>query len=131
VDTKKQGTTWRKAPESLVNLFVELVAVLPPDVERRRMFGFPCVFVNDQLFAGVHQDNIMVRLPEAERTVFLAIEGAAQFEPMPGRPMREYVVIPPAMMSQPSDVTAWLDRALAYVASLPAKEPKMTRKSAR
>ncbi len=124
MDTKKQGTTWRKAPESLVKLFAELVAVLPPDVERRRMFGFPCVFVNNQLFAGVHQDNIMIRLPEAERTAFLALDGAAQFEPMPGRPMREYVVIPQAMMASPAQILPWLEKSCAYARSLPPKPPR-------
>ena len=124
MDTKKQGTTWRKAPESLVNLFAELVAVLPPDVERRKMFGFPCVFVNNQLFAGVHQDNIMIRLPEAERTAFLALDGAAHFEPMPGRPMREYVVIPHTMMASPDQILPWLDKYCTYARSLPPKPPR-------
>jgi TfoX/Sxy family transcriptional regulator of competence genes len=113
--------TWRRAPEQLVMLFGELVAVLPPDAERRKMFGYPCVFVNGQLFAGVHQENIMLRLSEAERKAFLALEGAHQFEPMPGRPMREYVVAPQSMLASPDDLIAWLEKSYAYAKSLPPK----------
>ena len=101
---------WRKAPESLVKLFGELVAVLPPDAERRKMFGYPCVFVNGQLFTGVHQENIMIRLSEADREAFLALDGAARFEPMPGRPMREYVVAPQLMIDSPDELVGWLEK---------------------
>ena len=38
-------TTWRKSPPELIAQFKELVAVLPPDAEPRKMFGYPCVFV--------------------------------------------------------------------------------------
>jgi len=123
-DKPAQPTKWRKAPESLVQLFADLVDLLPPDAERRRMFGFPCVFVNEQLFAGVHQENVMLRLSDADRKQFLALEGAAQFEPMPGRPMREYVVFPQRMMGKHDEMTAWLLKAYAYARSLPAKPAK-------
>ena len=116
-----QGMKWRKAPEHMVELFDELVAVLPPDVERRKMFGFPCVFVNGQLFAGLHQENLMLRLGEADRQSFLHLDGAAQFEPMPGRPMREYVVAPARMRENHSELLAWLEKSCAYARTLPAK----------
>ena len=123
-----QSMKWRKASESVVKLFGELAAVLPPDVERRKMFGLPCVFVNGQLFAGVHQDNIMMRLSEADRATFLALDGAARFEPMPGRPMREYVVIPQAMLAAPDQILPWLDKSCAYARTIPPKPPKPPRK---
>jgi TfoX/Sxy family transcriptional regulator of competence genes len=113
--------TWRRAPAALVKLFDDLVAVLPPDVERRKMFGYPCVFANGHLFAGVHQENIMLRLGEAERASFLALPGAALFEPMPGRPMREYVTALQRMLDAPDELVAWLEKSHAYARSLPPK----------
>lgn len=113
--------TWCRAPEHLVTMFAELVAVLPPDAERRKMFGYPCVFVNGQLSAGVHQENIMLRLSEADRKAFLALGGAAQFEPMPGRPMREYVVAPQCMLGAPDELVSWLEKSYTYAKSLPPK----------
>ncbi len=121
---------WRKAPEHMVKLFDELVAVLPPDVERRKMFGFPCVFVNGQLFAGLHQEILMLRLSEADRQAFLQVAGAAQFEPMPGRPMREYVVAPPRLPENHSELPAWLEKSVAYARTVPPKSPKPAKKKA-
>jgi hypothetical protein len=54
---------WRKTPEQLVNTFL---AALPEDarVERRKMFGYPCAFVNGNMFTGLHQENLIIRLAE-------------------------------------------------------------------
>jgi TfoX/Sxy family transcriptional regulator of competence genes len=112
---------WQKAPEEVVRLFGELTGVLPPDAERRKMFGYPCLFVNGHLCAGVHQDNIMLRLSEADREEFLALDGAARFEPMVGRPMREYVVVPQRMKQSPDEIVVWLEKSYAYTRSLPPK----------
>src|SRR5687767_8704266 len=55
---------WRKPDPALV---AEFEAALPglPGAERRQMFGCPCAFVNGQLFAGVHEDRLLVRVPDA------------------------------------------------------------------
>jgi TfoX/Sxy family transcriptional regulator of competence genes len=119
---------WQAAPAGLVRTFDELVQPLP-GVERRKMFGYPCAFFQGQMFAGLFADSMFLRLAEEDRARFLALEGAGPFTPMAGRPMREYVVIPPAMLEDPSVIAPWLDRALSYAASLPAKEPKKKRKS--
>jgi len=114
---------WKKAPESLVALFDE-VAPRGAPAERRRMFGYPCVFVNGHMFAGLHQERLFLRLPDAARAEFLALPGAVPFEPMPGRPMKEYVVAPAALLGDPDVLRAWLERALAHAASLPPKSGK-------
>jgi len=56
-----KGSKWRKSLTQLVDLFV---AVLPdqPNVERRQMFGYPCAFVNGNMFTGLHQGSLIVRL---------------------------------------------------------------------
>ena len=115
--------TWSKSPQALVALFD---ACLPnePGVERRRMFGYPCAFVNGNLACGLHQDHVLVRLPEARRAELLAKTAARVFEPMPGRPMREYVVLPESILSSPPKLVEWMNRAHAYARTLPPKDPK-------
>jgi hypothetical protein len=105
------GVKWEKSSPELAAAFD---AALPDDprVVRRKMFGYPAAFVNGHMFAGTHEHRIVVRLPEPD---------AAPFEPKPGRPMREYVVVPPAMRADGSALGPWLARALAYAASLPPK----------
>ena len=111
------------APAPVVNLFQSAIEGLP-EVERRKMFGYPCAFVHGQMLAGVFQDRIMLRLAEDDRTKFLKLPGAKSFEPMPGRAMREYVEFPPDLMESPAAVKRWVARGLAYVETLPPKIKK-------
>ena len=112
---------WTKSPPELINLFH---AVLPkdPSVEPRRMFGFDCAFVNGNMFTGLHQADLMVRLPEAEREPLLALPGARPFEPVKGRSMREYVVVPASMYADRRALARCVAKGLRYAASLPAKK---------
>ncbi len=114
---------WRPSPASLLERFAELVPD-DPRVERRQMFGYPCAFLGGNLFTGLFQDRMMLRLPEEARGEFLKLAGAAPFEPMPGRPMREYVVVPTDLIVDTPRIGAWLARALAFAATLPVKQPK-------
>lgn len=118
--------TWKKSSPALIAFFDK---ALPsePHVERRQMFGYPCAFVNGQLFAGLHQESMIVRLGEGERAELLKETGATIFQPMPGRTMRDYVALPPAMTA--GEAKAWVARGFAYAAALPAKK-KPARKPA-
>jgi TfoX/Sxy family transcriptional regulator of competence genes len=115
--------SWRKSPDALVARFSEIVPS-DPRVERRQMFGYPAAFVGGNMFMGLHQENLILRLPEQHRSEFHSIRGASVFEPMPGRPMREYVVVPEAMLSNSSALRVWTGRSLEYAASLPSKKAK-------
>ena len=113
---------WRKSPPELIAAFA---AAFPgPPAERRQMFGYPAGFVNGNMFTGLHQENWMVRLGEAERGALLKLPGAKPFEPMPGHVMREYVVMPPAVIADSKALKIWLGKAVTYTASLPAKAGK-------
>jgi TfoX/Sxy family transcriptional regulator of competence genes len=112
-----------KAPDELVELFDSILPTAP-SIERRKMFGQPCAFVNGNMFTGLHGPRMVLRLPEERRREFLTIEGATLFEPMPGRPMKEYVVIPEAVLKDGRVLRDWLDQAFLSAAALPVKEPK-------
>jgi TfoX/Sxy family transcriptional regulator of competence genes len=120
--------TWRKPPEELVGYFHTLIPDGPQPVEFRPMFGGPCYWTGGNMFAAVHQESVIVRLSEDDRAALLAQPGAALFEPMEGRPMREYVVIPPAILQDADAAREWMARGLVYAASLPPKEKKPRRK---
>lgn len=109
---------WDPAPDAWLKVFAKVLAGLG---EHRLMFGYPCVFVNGNMFAGLFQSGLFLRLPESEHAAFLKLKGAARFEPMPGRVMREYVVAPPGMAKQPEVAARWLGRAFEYGSSLPGK----------
>lgn len=93
-----------------------------PGIEHRTMFGYPSVFLNGNMLASIFQDRIMVRLSESDRAEAVAA-GAKPFEPMPGRGMKEYVELPPAVI-QSGALRHWVERGRAYVATLPRKTNK-------
>ena len=86
---------WEKSSPGLVSLFAEL-APKDPRVEPKKMFGWPCCFVNGNLFAGLHKEYMLFRLSEKDQVIFLKLDGAAEFEPMPGRKMKGYATLPPS-----------------------------------
>jgi TfoX/Sxy family transcriptional regulator of competence genes len=118
---------WQKAPAELVERFREAVTDLP--AQQRQMFGYPAAFVNGHMFTGLHEDRWVVRLPEADGAELLGEPGARPFEPMPGRPMKGFVVLPPQVVAEPERARAWVERALAHALSLPPKEPKARTKA--
>ncbi|HVN39075.1 MAG TPA: TfoX/Sxy family protein [Myxococcota bacterium] len=118
---RKKPPRWRRSPPELAHAFD---LALPDDsrIERRPMFGFPCAFTGGRLFAGLHQADILVRLDEADREKLLAEPGARVFEPMAGRPMREYVLVPPSLHADQRALRGWIARALEFTAAMPAKK---------
>ena len=62
-----------------------------------------------------------MRLDEGSRAQLLAIAGAKRFEPMAGRPMAEYVVVPKRRSEEGSEAKTWIAKALNWTANLPAK----------
>ena len=117
---------WKKSSEGLKAIFNTALPA-DPRVERRQMFGYPSALVNGHLFAGLHEERMVVRLDEAGRNELLGVEGARVFEPMKGRPMREYVVVPPSILGDQRALRRWTARALSYVATLPPKGARPTR----
>jgi hypothetical protein len=116
---------WRKAPPDLVARFHEAVAGIE-GVEVRMMFGYPAAFIGGNLTASLFRDSVTVRLPDDERAERIA-DGWSLFEPMPGRPMREYVTLPPEMAPDVGAIRQWAERAAAHVRTLPPKAPKRTK----
>jgi TfoX/Sxy family transcriptional regulator of competence genes len=110
---------WRKPSQELIETFN---AVVPgPPVVSRKMFGFPAAFVNGNMFMGLHQDDMVLRLGDTESEKFLKLAGAHMFEPMAGKPMHEYVVVPPSVLTDRVELLRWVAAALQYGTSLKPK----------
>ncbi len=114
---------WKPAPQEAVEAFETATSGLP-GAEPQKMFGYSCVFAKGNMFAGLHEAGMVLRLPDEQRAEFLRLEGAKQFEPMPGRVMREYAVVPKVLLNSPEQLRPWVEKSLAFVSSLPAKPKK-------
>jgi TfoX/Sxy family transcriptional regulator of competence genes len=105
--------------------------VLPgAPVERRLMFGYPAGFVNGNMFCGLFQDGLVLRLDDKQRDKLLKVKGCKPFEPMKGRPMKQYVLVPGSLVKDEDAITPWLEAALNYASKLPPKKktPKTKKK---
>jgi TfoX/Sxy family transcriptional regulator of competence genes len=118
-----------KADPSTAALFRTL---LPndPRVTVRPMFGHTAAFVNGQMFAGTFGSHVFARLSEDGRAELLAAPGATVFAPMKSRPMKEYVQLPSAMLSESAIAKQWIARALEWTATLPPKAKHRTEAAA-
>lgn len=116
---------WEKPSDSLAKAFDE---ALPKTtrVEKRKLFGMPAAFVNGNMFAGLHNQNIALRLSEKDRAALLK-SGWSQFEPMAGRPMKEYLTSPAEIKS--SELKKWLNLSYDFVAAEPPKVKKDTKRN--
>lgn len=114
---------WTKSPQTLVDLFAES---LPDDpaVQQRKMFGYPAAFVNGNMFAGLFQDSVFARLPPEVRQPLERDLGARPFEPMAGRPMRDYLALPDDVVADEGEVARLLQAAFLFTAGLPPKAQK-------
>ncbi len=114
---------WKKATPELMAYFEKLTAGI--DCERRKMFGYPCCFLNGNMFTGIFQDVIIVRLSEADRAqAFKHYEGIKQFEPLPGRQMKEYLALPEQVYQDGKVFEGLLMKSIKYASTLSRKEKK-------
>jgi TfoX/Sxy family transcriptional regulator of competence genes len=101
---------------------------VPPDptISMRPMFGNLSAFVNGNMFCGLFGDDLFVRVSDEDQAK-LRKQGGKAFEPMPGRAMTGYVVVPAGWQKKPDATRAWIVTALSWSRALPAKGAKATK----
>jgi TfoX/Sxy family transcriptional regulator of competence genes len=109
-------------------LFADVVPA-DPRINIKPMFGSLAGFINGNMFTGLFGQDIFVRLPEALRLQLLE-EGASEFSPMQGRPMKEYVAFPEEWRQDPDKIREWIAQSLSWAETLPEKLPAKKRKGA-
>jgi len=121
--------SWKKSSAEMIERYQSLVPD-DPRVERRTMFGMPVASANGNLFLGLHENRITIRLDENDSALFVKEFKAKQFEPMPGRKSSKTLVVPDRVAADPALLRHWCDKAYAYAVSLPPKKPGAKKKAA-
>lgn len=106
-------------------------AALPDDprVERKKMFGMPCAFVNRQMFFGTFEGTVVARVGPDRVEALAGKDGMRVFTPMEDRPWRDYV-----QLDASADVgvlKGLAAEALAWTTKLPPKQKKPKAKKSR
>jgi TfoX/Sxy family transcriptional regulator of competence genes len=112
-----------KADSRVARIFEELTPTAS-GVTSKKMFGQPAAFANGNMFMGVFGEDLFVRLSEPDRNEARTQAGFVAFEPMPGRAMSEYWVIPRSVVKNPDEARQWVARSLRYALTLAPKKPK-------
>lgn len=88
-----------------------------------KMFGGLAFMVHGHMCVGVIKENLVLRLggPAAEEALAHPHVRPMDFT---GKPMRNFLYVAPEATSKERDLRAWVDKGLAYVASLPPKKDK-------
>lgn len=112
---------WAKSPSEVTSA-LESLAPEGDDVTRRKMFGYPSVFVGGHLLMGTFESKLVLRLPPGTRQGLLDSGEAEPFAPMAGRPLKEYVALD--LSAGPERLQELVEAGLGLVRSLPPKETK-------
>jgi TfoX/Sxy family transcriptional regulator of competence genes len=91
-----------------------------PDVIEKKMFGGVAFMVLGNMCCGVIGDRLMLRVGPKGYEAALARPHAKTMD-FTGRPMKGLVYVEPAGFASPRDLKKWIERALEFALSLPAK----------
>ena len=97
-------------------------------VSEKAMFGGIAWMKGGKMFVGTMKDELMVRVGKDAHDAEVK-RPHARIMDFTGRPMKGYLIIAAAGVKTVAQVKVWADRALAHVATLPAKKTRKTRKS--
>lgn len=90
------------------------------NIEEKKMFGCICFFLNGNALVGVWKDRLIARLGPDEGEAALREPNVSEFA-ITGRPMRNWVTVEPEGVADEEAVMEWVQRAVKFVAKLPAK----------
>ena len=88
--------------------------------EEKKMFGGIAFMVSGNMTVGVIRDDLIVRVGLEKYEDALSKPGTDLFQPT-GRPMAGWVTVAPDSHKTDDDLKYWIELALEFVKTLPAK----------
>jgi len=91
-----------------------------PGLTEKKMFGGICFLLGGNMVCGVLGDDLIMRVGAAQHAASLAQPGARVFN-FSRKPMAGWVTVAPEGYAAADDLARWVELAVVYVGSLPAK----------
>ena len=114
---------WKKPSEELSQFLDGKMSSF--DVKKKRMFGCPAYFANDNMISVVFENDIFIRLSDQDRKKIISeSDEVMPFEPVKGRVMKEYVVLPDSLYNDHEKFHELLRSSYEYVSSFPTRQKK-------
>lgn len=92
-------------------------------ISEQKMFGGVCFMLSGNMLVGTSKRGLLVRVGKEAHDAAAALPDAAAME-MGGRAMQGYVFVAPEGTRTERDLNAWINRARAFVDTLPPKQKK-------
>ena len=90
------------------------------NVENKKMFGGIGFLLNGNMLVGVWKDSLIARVGSDEYEHAVLEPHVKQFD-ITGKPMKGWVLVEPQGVVEDDQLNEWIQRALKFVAKLPAK----------
>jgi hypothetical protein len=90
------------------------------NVSTKKMFGGVCHLIHGNMFCGVYQRFLILRLGEATAAAAMSKAHARPFG-ITGRPMKGWVMVEPNGIEADEALTGWLKKARHFAQALPPK----------
>jgi TfoX/Sxy family transcriptional regulator of competence genes len=90
-------------------------------VEEKKMFGGVGFLLNGNMLVGVWKDSLIVRLGPDNYDDALLEPHVREFD-ITGKPMKGWIMVEPEGVEDDDQLKDWIERALKFVKTLPAKE---------
>lgn len=91
-----------------------------PGLDEKKMFGGVGYLLNGNMACGVQKDTLIVRVGPDAYDEALSQPHVHEFD-ITGRPMKGWVNIEAAGISEDADLAAWIKRGTSFALTLPAK----------
>ena len=104
-------------------------ALGPFKCETKRMFGGLCFMLNGNMLVGTFRNGMMARIAKQDHAKALKQPGAKAMV-MKDKVMEGFILVDADAVESDEHLKFWIDWALAYNATLPAKSTKPARKAA-
>lgn len=89
-------------------------------VSEKKLFGGVGFLLDGNLLVAVWQASLIVRLGADQAAMALKLPHVREFD-VTGRPMKGWVMIEPDGLDSDRQLADWINRALEFVSTLPAK----------
>ncbi len=90
------------------------------DIVDKRMFGGLCFLLDGKMLVGVWKHSLIARVGEDVAKTALKQKHVREFD-VTGKPMRHWVLVEPDGVDSDEQLAGWIERAEAFVETLPAK----------
>jgi TfoX/Sxy family transcriptional regulator of competence genes len=99
------------------------VVIDRPTVSEKKMFGGLAFMLNDYMFCGVTEEDLMARVGPDKYAESLAKPHVREMD-FTGRPMKGYVYVTPDGLESDQELRYWVDLCAEFVTTLPPKKKK-------